>query len=89
MLGATTDQKEKAESALRGSEERFRSLVQHSYDTMIVTAEDGSITFASPSVKSLIGRLPEEVEGVQSTSFIHPDERERVSAQLALASRRR
>jgi diguanylate cyclase (GGDEF)-like protein/PAS domain S-box-containing protein len=82
MLGATTDQKEKAESALRGSEERFRSLVQHSYDTMIVTADDGSITFASPSVKSLIGRLPEEVEGVESTSFIHPDERERVSAQL-------
>jgi diguanylate cyclase (GGDEF)-like protein/PAS domain S-box-containing protein len=33
-------------------------------------------------VKSLIGRLPEEVEGVESTSFIHPDERERVSAQL-------
>ena len=78
MLGATTEQKETAESALRSSEERFRSLVQHSYDTMIVTSEDGSINFASPSVKALIGRTPDEVVGVQSTSFIHPEERERV-----------
>ncbi len=83
MLGATTDQKERAESALRSSEERFRSLVQHSYDTMIVTSDDGSINFASPSVTSLIGRSPEEVVGAEATSLIHPDERERVEAQLA------
>ncbi len=82
MLGATTEQKETAESALRSSEERFRSLVQHSYDTMIVTGEDGLIRFASPSVSSLIGRTPDEVVGVMSSSFIHPDERERVETQL-------
>jgi diguanylate cyclase (GGDEF)-like protein/PAS domain S-box-containing protein len=82
MLGATTELKEKAESALRSSAERFGSLVQHSYDTMIVTADDGSITFASPSVAALTGRTTEEVVGVQSTSLIHPDERDRVAAQL-------
>ncbi len=82
MLGATTELKEKAESALRSSAERFGSLVQHSYDTMIVTADDGSITFASPSVTALTGRTIEEVVGVQSISLIHPDDRDRVSAQL-------
>jgi PAS domain S-box-containing protein len=83
MLGATAEQKENAEGALRSSEERFRSLVQHSYDTVLVTGEDGLITFASPAVMPLIGRTPEEVVGTQATSYIHPDELERVSIHLA------
>jgi diguanylate cyclase (GGDEF)-like protein/PAS domain S-box-containing protein len=83
MLGATAAEKENAEGALRQSEERFRSLVQHSYDTMLVTSEDGFITFASPAVMPLIGRTPEEVLGTEATSYIHPEERERVSAHLA------
>src|ERR1019366_951583 len=42
----------------------------------------GLITFASPAVETLIGRVPEEVVGTPATTYIHPDERERVSAQL-------
>jgi diguanylate cyclase (GGDEF)-like protein/PAS domain S-box-containing protein len=83
MLGATASEKENAEGALRESEERFRSLVQHSYDTMLVSGEDGVITFASPAVLPLIGRTPEEIVGTEATSYIHPEERERVSDHLA------
>ena len=74
MLGATAEQKEHAEGALRSSEERFRALVQHSYDTMLITGEDGLITFASPAVETLIGRSPEAVVGTAATDYIHADE---------------
>jgi len=84
MLGATAEQKEKAEFDLRSSEERFRSLVQHSYDTMIVSSEEGVINFASPAVTPLIGRSPEEMIGVLSTSLIHPDERDKIAEQIAV-----
>jgi diguanylate cyclase (GGDEF)-like protein/PAS domain S-box-containing protein len=82
MLGATAEQKENAEGALRRSEERFRSLVQHSYDTMLITGEDGLITFASPAVAALLGRKPEEVLGTEAASYIDPDERDRVATAL-------
>ena len=82
MLGTTTGQKEMAENDLRYNEERFRSLVQHSYDTMVVTSKDGVITFASPAVESLIGLTPDEIVGKTWLSFVHPDERDRISEQI-------
>jgi diguanylate cyclase (GGDEF)-like protein/PAS domain S-box-containing protein len=83
MLAATAEEKETAESAMRTSEDRFRSLVQNSYDTVLVITEGSLVTFASPAVTSLTGRRPEEVVGTESLSLIHPDDRERVATQLA------
>jgi diguanylate cyclase (GGDEF)-like protein/PAS domain S-box-containing protein len=81
MLGSTAERKELAESALRSSEERFRSLVQHSYDTILVLTEN-SIIFASPAIEGLIGRSPEDIIGLDSMTLVHPEERERVAAQI-------
>ena len=83
MAGATMEQKEQAEAAMSESEDRFRSLVQHSSDTTLVIGEDRRVTYASPATTALLGRTPEEVVGHLATDFVHPDDRERVELQLA------
>ena len=82
MAGATMAQKEDAESALRMSEDRFRSLIQNSSDvTMIIDAE-GMLQFVSPAVEELLGYRPEEIVGTYAASLVHEDDRDRVDYRL-------
>jgi diguanylate cyclase (GGDEF)-like protein/PAS domain S-box-containing protein len=83
MAGATIQLKEEAETSMRASEERFRSLVQNSTDTTFVMGAEGKILYASPATLSLFGRSPEEVLGMRATELVHPEDRSRVEAQLA------
>ncbi len=83
MAGATMEQKERAEQSMRTSEERFRSLVQHSSDTTLVVAGDGVITYASPATVTLVGLPPDAVVGMLATDVVHPEDRERVELQFS------
>jgi diguanylate cyclase (GGDEF)-like protein/PAS domain S-box-containing protein len=83
MAGATIQLKEEAETSMRASEERFRSLVQNSTDTTFVMGAEGKILYASPATLSLFGRSPEEVLGMRASELVHPEDRPRVEAQLA------
>jgi diguanylate cyclase (GGDEF)-like protein/PAS domain S-box-containing protein len=83
MAGATIQQKEEAETSMRASEERFRSLVQNSTDTTLVMGAEAKILYASPATFSLLGRSPEEVLGMRATELVHPEDRARVEAQFA------
>ena len=82
MAGAAAEKKEDAEASMRASEDRFRSLVQHSSDTTLVMQAQGLITYASPATVSLLGREPEDVIGIDALDLAHPDDRERVALQL-------
>jgi diguanylate cyclase (GGDEF)-like protein/PAS domain S-box-containing protein len=82
MAGATSAQKEAAESSLRTSGERFRSLVQNSSDTTLVLGPAGVIVYASPATRSLLGREPGELLGRRASDLVHPDDRARVEPQL-------
>ena len=82
MAGATMEQKEQAEATTRLSEDRFRSLIQHSSDTTLVLGADGVCTYVSPAITSLLGLVPDEVVGVRPTELVHPEDRERVTARL-------
>ena len=83
MAGATIEQKEEAETSMRVSEERFRSLVQNSTDTTFVMGAEGRIFYASPATLSMFGRNPEDLLGMRATELVHPEDRPRVEAQLA------
>ena len=50
-----------ADHAARQNEARFRSLVQHSSDVIIVTRADGTIRFVSPSATRVFGYDPSEM----------------------------
>lgn len=82
MTAAIIAQKDRAETALRASEERFRSLVQHSSDTTLLIGGGGTVAYASPSAAQLLGRSPEQVEGAGVFDLVHPLDRDRVEAQL-------
>jgi PAS domain S-box-containing protein len=61
--------------ALSASELRFRSLVEHGYDMIAVTDEQGIIRFLTGSVSSTLGYAPEELLGATLGTHIHPDDR--------------
>ena len=85
MAGATMEQKERAEASTRLSEDRFRSLIQHSSDATLVIDRDGICTYVSPAITSLLGRDVDELIGIRPTSLVHPDEQERVRDRLGSA----
>lgn len=72
----------KAEEALRASEARFRSLIQHSSDIIRIINREGLIVYDSPSSENILGYQPGHMIGKTPAEFIHPDDRERVLRDL-------
>jgi len=68
-----------ADHAARQTEARFRSLVQHSSDVIIVTRADGTIRFVSPSVTRVFGYEPMAMLRQAVSELLHPDDRERAA----------
>ncbi|HET6796752.1 MAG TPA: PAS domain-containing protein, partial [Gemmatimonadales bacterium] len=64
-----------AEHAARQNEARFRSLVQHSSDVIIVTRADGTVRFVSPSASRVFGYDPAEMLRQTVLQLLHPDDR--------------
>ena len=62
MAGATMEQKEDAEASTRLSEDRFRSLIQHSTDATLVIGAGGICTYVSPAITTLLGLAPERAD---------------------------
>ncbi len=51
------------------SEKKFRSLIEHSFDAIIVYDQNGFITYAAPSVETVIGYFPDELMGTSGCSY--------------------
>lgn len=64
----------RAEELLQQSELFYRDLIAHSIDGMVHTNDEGLISFASPSIKEILGYEPEEVIGKTTFDFTHPDD---------------
>ncbi len=82
MAGATMEEKEDAEAAVRLSEDRYRSLVQNSSDVTLVIGGSGEISYVSPAIVDLLGLQPGDLVGIRATDTVHPDDRERVTHRL-------
>ncbi len=67
-------QKEEAETTLRLSEDRFRSLIQNSSDVTMILASQGEFRYVSPAIKDLLQYEPEELVGRLATDFVHPED---------------
>jgi PAS domain S-box-containing protein len=81
MLGesfANAYERKKIEEDLRESEEKFRRIVERNFD-MIFTADlEGRLTYASPSVKRVLGYHADEMIGKLTTDFASEIETARV-----------
>jgi diguanylate cyclase (GGDEF)-like protein/PAS domain S-box-containing protein len=69
------------------SEERFRSLVQNSSDLITIVDPDLTIRYQTPSVEPVLGYRPGELAGRKLDTLAHEDDRSRLRAFLADASR--
>jgi diguanylate cyclase (GGDEF)-like protein/PAS domain S-box-containing protein len=63
-----------AEDALRATQGRFQSLVQHASDLITVVDADSVIRYVSPSVTRMLGFDPEELIGTSGSDLVHPDD---------------
>ena len=90
MAGATMEQKEEAEVAVRLSEDRFRSLIQNSSDVTMIIDEEGLYRYLSPAVHELLGYEPRELVGTRATDYVHSDDwallRRRLDAEFQASS---
>lgn len=67
---------------LKESEERYRNLVEHSPEPIIVYGES-VIVYANPAALKLVGAESEnQLRGKSALEFIHPDERNELQEQI-------
>ncbi len=69
--------------ALHQSEDRFRSLVQNASDIVVVVASDRNVSYASPTIKPVLGYEPETWN--LAFEFVHPDDIAKAESLLTLA----
>jgi PAS domain S-box-containing protein len=70
------------ERAMQRSEKRFRAMIEHSADGMLLTRpKAGGIVYVSPTFERLTGYRFDEVRGRQYVELIHPEHQERSRRQ--------
>jgi PAS domain S-box-containing protein len=73
------------EDTLKEDEQRFRALLDNSYDVITVLDSHGSILYQSPSVRRVLGDDPEEKIGksVFEPGRVHREDLEKVRQAFA------
>ncbi len=66
-------ERKQMEEALRRSEEKYRGVTERSSDIIMLTDQQGQVTYIAPSVKKILGYSPDEVIGSMPADLIHPD----------------
>ncbi len=74
-----------AEAALRTNEQRFRALVEHSWDAIALFGPDGAILYGSPATTRILGYDLSEFVGRNALEMIHDDDRDAVVGRLTEA----
>jgi diguanylate cyclase (GGDEF)-like protein/PAS domain S-box-containing protein len=82
LLGLAVDH-ERARAELRAREHRFRALIERSTDAILLMNPAGTILYAGPSIRDVLGYGLEEFEGKRVLSFVHPDDVHGVKRILA------
>lgn len=73
--------------ALQASERRFRSLVQNSFDLIVVIDSGHRITYASPSAVAVLGIEPDTLVDLCLTDLVDPQDRRDVDLTLDMLAR--
>jgi two-component system NtrC family sensor kinase len=78
MLGKVSER----DAALRDEKERFRALIEHAADVIIVVAANGVVRYVSPSAQTALGVSPNAFVGRSLLEETHPEDQERLNSAL-------
>lgn len=82
-LQARAAEHERIEEARRESEERYRTLVEHTYDFVIEASVDGHFLYVSSDYTDILGYAPAELLGSNIFDLMHPDDTPSAAAAFA------
>lgn len=82
------ERKEQAEQVVRASEQRFRALVAHSSDAILVVDQGVRVTYQSSSMTPIFGYDDGSLVGRSLLDIVHPADGESVRAELTELLRR-
>jgi diguanylate cyclase (GGDEF)-like protein/PAS domain S-box-containing protein len=74
LFARATKEKEDAQSELRQSEQRFRALVQHASDIILVIEPGGNLRYASPAFSEVLGHSVDDTVGTNGLAFADPSD---------------
>jgi len=76
----------RAEAEVRQRERQYRLLADNGTDMVTLLGPGRRRTYVSPASERLLGWRPEELVGQDPRAFVHPEDMEDVSANMALLS---
>ncbi len=84
ILGSGRDitESKNAQMALESSEKRFRALIEHNTDAVVLIDPRGRVLFESPAYARITGRDLQERLGHNGFEFVHPEDMPGVSRVL-------
>jgi PAS domain S-box-containing protein len=71
-----------AEVRIEQSEERFRGIIEHSHDVIMLLDEDATIIYTSPAFSRLLGYETWEVLGETFFTLVHDEDHRRIKHDL-------
>jgi diguanylate cyclase (GGDEF)-like protein/PAS domain S-box-containing protein len=77
------DEMERVQRSLRDSAQRFRALVQHASDIIMVVASDGTVDYASPAFESTLGFSATGSVGMTARNLMADEDVSRFHAMIA------
>ncbi|SKB32083.1 PAS domain S-box protein [Daejeonella lutea] len=78
-------EKKAAEFELITSEKRYRTLVEHGDDAIVILGANGKAIYVSPSITRVLGYSEEEALALSLEDILHPADRVSVSRRMAEA----
>jgi len=81
-LKRAREEQARAEQARRQGEERFRALIEHGGDAVMLLATDGTVLFASQAAERVFGHAPADLVGRSGFEHVHPEDVGRARAML-------
>ena len=75
LMGAVVTERKQADDIFQKSEQRFKSLVEHSLEEISLVNADGTLTYESPSTRRPLGYPPDSLVGYNIIDLFHPDDR--------------
>ena len=75
LIGAVVAERKQADDTSQKSEQRFKSLIEHSLEEISLVNADGTLTYESPSTRRPLGYPPDSLVGYNIIDIFHPDDR--------------